>query len=386
MKHNLHLIIIAHAVLAVPCTAMENKSPIISELATTKDEQYAAFISNNQTIINGDTCRIIDLTTNKTIRTINNTPPKNIINMHPNRKLFALSNSEKIIIYDTETGLEKWNTPLTSWDKPNCMFNPSHPTIFVWHEVGVICNLREYNYDTNEFSPTNITNLILTNFPAMDIHPTEQQICVQDSYIDIYKYDQNNGFITTVKPNNSHFMNRIKYSPNGSSIACASQQAIEIINPTNGLKCILYSLDTTDNGIVSIEFHPNSSVLATLVLERTKTLPKTVKDYNTILRYLDISNKDILAEISLSDLYPCCTLKTRRALSFSPDGTKTMIKLNDRYVVLPVPFKAIYQADTKKILSYFLCILKKYKPDDCNILPYDIIQVLMHNLLETYKR
>lgn len=220
----------------------------------------------------------------------------------------------------------------------------------------------------------------------MDVHPKKQQICITTELITIKKnmyawnnmlniYDYNreeNLYIKTESFTRPDGIFLIQYSPSGDLIAMLSDEEIHSLNLNDKTSSLINKVLSNECSI-AIKFHPNGSILTALLLllANDKQNNKTGK-HSYILRYIDITNKNIVSEISLSDLCPCL-VHDHEALSFSPDGTKIMIKLQDRYIILPVSSKVIYHPD-KTILIYEL--LKQYN------LPHDIA---IH-LLEAFKR
>src|SRR6266436_4798510 len=88
MKHIITITALFNVLMIIiPSYAMEK------ELILASDEKYATFIDNDQILIHGkNSCRIEDITTQKTVKTIDNQLTDSVINLHPNKKQFALSN------------------------------------------------------------------------------------------------------------------------------------------------------------------------------------------------------------------------------------------------------------------------------------------------------
>jgi WD40 repeat protein len=397
MKHNFYFLLTINLLIATTtCSAMEKmenkllipKQTILFELATTPDEKFAAFISNNRVIINGKTCRIMDLGNDTPVFTFNNTPADNTITLHPNKSCFALCNSNTIIIYETETGIKKWNSSLLGDDDIiACMFNPCDSSLFIGRSYHQYLTQYNYNTDTVSFDPI----LYTTTLPLIDIHPTNRQICSQygmgPGAIHLYDYNQQkNDYEKAIKIDNHHKLLRMIYSPNGSCIGTVNNYCINIINLKSRLaSTISYLKDNCiinpiNSAFATIEFHPNSTVLAALLVVHNpgKSTPKK-RSYSALLQYLD-SNKNLLskdviiAETPIAEFY--IAQKPNTALSFSPDGTKIIIMFHDKCVVLPVPLQVIYHPEAHKKALLLYELLNNHG------LPHDI----MLNLLEAFKR
>ena len=405
MNYNFHFLVTIHLLIATTiCSAMENKPIIVAEFSTNNPD-YESFITDDHLVINNKKeCKIIDLTTRKTITKIINTTSAKL-SAHPNKNFFALSDTKKITIYDTKTGKEKWNI---LEDKNSaihsCMFSPSDDTLFVWQiDYTPFYRLSAYNYRINKVLLTKISTDSSLTPPCMDIHPKKPQLCLrhhastskecyhqlvrvnsikQNDMIDIYDHDRGKSLYEKTKsltaPSNSIWC--VKYSPNGSLLATVSKLAITLINLTNGLAATLNQLPSYHDSFSSIEFHPNphSCVLVALLLTNCNHNDlKTPVDYYVILRYFDIHTKKIISEISLSDIYPFCWVKKEKVLlSFSPNGKNLMVNLNDRCVILEVPHNVIYQP---MALNKLLLL---YKILDQHNLPHDIMPLF----LEAFKR
>ncbi|HLJ30837.1 MAG TPA: hypothetical protein VKU36_00215 [Candidatus Babeliales bacterium] len=379
MKHNLYSFIII-LIIANSCTAME--IPLSSQ------EKYALFLDNNSIFIHGKgSCRITDIYTQQDSTTLNNLLTPGTLYMHPHKKYFALSQRGKIKVYETKDGKECAEFNRHYFDRPYVYFNPSsEKDFFAWQERGFTIALRQYDYTTQETRETGITNILYTGDPIMDIHPTQQEICIQDTTLDFHEYNEKDKRfiklfqkIQKTKP----LISLIKYSPDGSLTACMDSKSIDIINDNQSSS--FYDLTKANSSIFSLEFHPNNNVLALLYVEPKENVNKlhlTHEDFNLILQYHDIEQKNIIAATSLSELYPSCMLETKRALSFSPDGKRLGIILKDKYVILPVPFEVIYKPEAKERVSHLLFVLKNNEMQ----LPSDLINLIVQTSLETYNR
>lgn len=389
MNRNLQLIATIHLLIATTtCSAMEDKPKPLFELSTTPDENFAAFVSNNRFIINGEnSCRVMDITTKEPMVIIKDTPFSSSIALHPNRESFALYNKKKIIIYDTKTGLEKWTPPFPIHNFQFCIFGPLDNTIFVCNDIFLSKYVSQHNYSTNKISIDNVCSSSRYNSPLMDIHPIKPQICAWNNEINFYDYDQQKNCYQETKKCYQETKPwgpdpfRIQYSPNGYLIAIADRNFINIVNNNDETMTLpVGNLRPTNptKQFTSIEFHPNSAVIAALIY---------VQNYNeeiefdgetehpVMLRYLDNNKGHIITETPLTDFHPYHITICKRALSFSPDGTNIGIKLYDRFIILPVPFEVIYHPEAHEKIFLISEILKKYE-----------LQDIMLNFLEAFKR
>ena len=82
---------------------------------------------------------------------------------------------------------------------------------------------------------------------------------------------------------------------------------------------------------------------------------------------------------SLSDTNK--SLHASSSLSFSPNGTKLLIVLYGKCIIVPVPFEVLYKNITKEksIATYY--VLQEYLYDNKNSLAKDIRHLIMQYLL-----
>jgi WD40 repeat protein len=114
-----------------------------------------------------------------------------------------------------------------------------------------------------------------------------------------------------------------------------------------------------------VAFHPNGSVLTTL------------SSPHCVLQHWDITTRKLIDEITLSYHNPL----NARTICFLPNGTELIVALPKKCVIVPIPFKVLYSPETQKKLYYFLSFLKNYSPESCDMLPNDIITLLMRSML-----
>lgn len=357
MKYNIHFLATIYFLIATSsCIAMKKELNILAELPTAPNEKFAAFISSYNILINGKkSCRIVDFETGDTIKTIDCMPPNGIITLSPNREHFACSNKKDILVYNTKTITKEWALPFDmDLGTPACMLNSSDGTIFWWEKHNCLgMQLQRYDCGEDLLRPTTISVWGEQDPLLIDMHPTKQQMCFLDHLsgernepkygICIYNYDEEKKYYIRTKILGYYSLKYffdllcIKYSPNGAHIAIVRRKEIEIISSDKNITSAHYKVASQNNDIASIEFHPNGTALAVLlVAPQTKSVT---------LQYLDSNKANVIAEISLSDFFPSCVVdEAYSALSFSPSGTTMMIKFCDKCIVLSVPLEVIYES------------------------------------------
>jgi len=381
MKHNFYFFI-AIFIVVNSCNAME--------ISLTKNEKYATFLDNNSILIHGkDSCRITDIKSQKTLRTINDLLPDSEIEIHPAKKYFALFKEDEVQIYNLKTGQTISNFSFENKHYiADCYFSPFQDILFLWRSGGAWHKLNHYNYITQKC----LSSKISTNtYPCMDVHPTENYFCLNHQAkaikYDMYRthIDQSDSLnvfdYTTLIEKNYTIANqlyrpedirKIKYSSDGSLIASANNSLVYVINldKNTGQNIKLFP---NNEKICALQFHPHNSVLAVITHDH--------EDYLK-LNYVDITNQNIIAQNVVGDCYFFSKIPhardVRSMLSFSPDGTHILIRLNYRCIIYPVPFDVIYQPKNRgiKFLLLYYCLFNHYR------LPKEIFPCL----IEAFKR
>src|SRR5438445_7098286 len=132
MKYNLFfLIIIYFFILTQASNAMEkqgNKLILFQEIAAVKKSTIVKYLTNDQVVIGGEGCSIINLFTNEE-RKISNFNCSYVA-IHPNKKKIAFSHHKTIELYNIETNKSEWVSeekyPINSFG-----FSPCGNTLFL---------------------------------------------------------------------------------------------------------------------------------------------------------------------------------------------------------------------------------------------------------------
>jgi hypothetical protein len=333
MKNNLLLIIIHSLITASSCIAMENldiqkyirfeKPKILSEITIIKQPLQAEYLDEDRILVNGkDGCCIIDPRTNQEIKRIDVQAPH--FTIHPTTKKIAFA-GEKPAIYSSTGDLE---TPINiktteTYPISKCAFNPSCNEVL----LGCDSSYGE-SYDCTTGHRTD-------KLPYPFAHISCNHTLAHHIKLDITKCTES-------------IMHPITNNPT----------YIEIYN-----------------NWVYMKFHPNSAVLATVLL-----LWINHKPHQTVF-YRDVITLKILATTS-----PFPTIEKRNIyenIAFSPDGRKIIIVSPDKCTILPVPFEVLY--NTTEELFYLYWFLSK----EClaqHDIPDDVQKIVAFNVLEKFKR
>ncbi len=381
MKNNIYLLITAHFLITASCTAMENaahttKPNILAELTCIKEPFNALYLAENRILINGrDHCSVVDPTTNKEIKRIfDNNEWSSKISVHPNRTKFAFSGyygardneQQKITIYNAKTYEIEHTINCDGATINSLLFSPSDDTIAA-NEYGVVVTL--YNYKTNKTTIIDIKEAARErgdSEPIFSFHPTQPLICLAWKNIYIHNLETST---TIQKTGSRYYQHFCTYSPDGSFIARGSNTKIIIMKPDQNPHTSI-AQQNKNHSFFDISIHPNNKILITL------------SNPGGFLNYWDVSTFQ-----HITTMIPICSINSwAPSLSFSPNGTKLLLVLDGKCMVLEVPFDALYQPSTKEkaILAHWL--LKNYQIDQHNILPDEIARLIMYTLLETCKR
>ena len=387
MARRLNLLFTAYLLIATTCNAMENntiaKPTILMELTCIKESRKALYFAENRVLINGDKqCSIVDPNTNKEIKRIfNNNIYSSCISVHPNKTKFAFSahyppergDNQKITIYDAITGTPEHTIHWDGCSVTSLLFSLLDDTIAIGsHSTDVTL----YNYQTNKATRIYIAEAHAEHLkgydvhrPIISLHPTQPLMCLAWKNIYIHNLETS---VTIKKPGSSYYQEFCEYSPDGSFIARGDTAQIIIMKPNLLLHGNVTAQQARISSFYNMAIHPNSKVLITL------STP------GGIVQYWNIETCKLISEISsLSSSGE--SYQSSSSLSFSPNGTKLLLVLYGKCAIFAVPFEVIYQSDTKQNLLYFLLFLKNHLHEQ-DVLPHDIIQLLMQNLIEAFKR
>ena len=353
------------------CSAMENKGNIIAELTCVPNPTRAVFLIDDLIAIAGNNGgSICNYRTNTEIAKICTFAMPLVclpsLQVHPNKKIVAFGEYHKeVIIYNVETK-EIWNKDL---DLSHLLFNPVDDTIFIQDTADRTTTVHNYkNKSEAACSLAGLSGVKLESF-----HPTQSNIClcVKNNVLNSRVWNKD----SFTKPKIIHNKDRkldgvccCIYSGDGSLIAM-------ITNP-NGINIFDSKSNTEkhlpqscDYHVWDMIFHPTSFILAGL----SPSFPSTLLYWNTKTHMLITEEK--LLEKNIASNY------TGPRLSFSGDGTKIIVMIQYRCLILEVPFSVLYKDVTKEKAIFIYWLLKKYQSTQNNILPDEIVQELIKKLL-----
>lgn len=368
----------------------ENKSNILAEITCIKNPLYAQYLYNGNVVITNGMCvNIIDPKTNREIKPINDCKYQSLA-MHPNRKLFALSEFRWIRIYDIEKNDFIWTKKIDR-QISSIVFSPHNTTIFLvypFYPSRSRHTITECNYALNNENNAKEKNLTLeynTQYPAIAFHPTQNKMyikhptslsCISD-ITDGTRWDQR-GFDTGRK-----LCKLCQYSPDGSLLALGNPQTVITVNIDSYASSqdkidfhtfqepnLIESISENSYACEKIQFYSNSVLI---------TLCRDKNGFSSTLYYWDIHTKELIHKESFGNR------STIYDFSFSPNKLEIIFTLLDKCIVLPVPFKAIYEDIAEKTLLYDLFALKQYIHAGTTI-PNELTQFIIKTALETYKR
>src|SRR5260221_1486069 len=116
----------------------------LAKLKTTSNKRYEAFLTNDNIFIRSqEEYLIVDIKTQKTIRTLKDIPHRGSINIHPNHKNFMIFNDNNIKVYNTETK-EQIQEYIANNKIVSATFNPlNNDTVYITTQNH---QTTEYNY------------------------------------------------------------------------------------------------------------------------------------------------------------------------------------------------------------------------------------------------
>jgi hypothetical protein len=390
MKYSINLFVTAHLLIAASCTAMENKvsvsePKIITELGTIKKPYSLICLSNNTVAIAGEKgCSIYDYSTNKEIITLQkNTDPTNFpyIAAHPNKQLLAIHSEQTLTIYETKTSTIIGKIK-SAFFKGSPVFNPINDTVLINNGQHIV---DSFDYTTNFCTSISVKNA--NNATLAAFHPTKEEcLLISDKFSNskilqcakkpIVKKKVPTGSYNPVCNHSIGY----QYNFDGSFIAFHNPEGNCYIFEDPISTHLSYNDYTSSYGVT---FHPNSFILATLLF-------KPSWYFQMCICYWNAKTKKLIAATPLKIKEPVTVSDWPRPIStqcidFSLDGTKVIIALRNKCLVLEVPLDALYQPKTKDKYLFTYCLLKKYQCNQDYTIPNEIIHIMMQYLLEVSK-
>jgi|SRR5579863_1666077 WD40 repeat protein len=398
MKYYFYFFITAYFLLnTATCNAMNERqvpqSKIITEITGIQNPRQAIFLNNNDIVLHGTNgCKIINRKTHDeiTISLIENIS----FAVHPQRKKLALIRDSGITLYNTETRAEESTISCDRMPLVRSIFTPLDETIFAWSDFHD--TLLRYNYQTKccDFPLLQRPLLQVDGiFKTIACHPTQRRfITGMSNEARIYNYEQDGNFMVEARlPIKA---NVCEYSSDGSFIAGIDEHNIYIVQSVSSDEkidehntCTVRSILPVDTKYVIkslfyqdkaeywyMKIHPNGSVLVTL------------SEPNDIICYWDVKKKELIDVTQSISSYYRDQYSLNPYLSFSPNGKMLAITFNQKCIVIPVPFEAMYHSITLKKALFIYWLLKHDKDNQYKIFPDEIRQLCMDTLLETCKR
>ncbi|HLJ31863.1 MAG TPA: WD40 repeat domain-containing protein [Candidatus Babeliales bacterium] len=358
----------------------------IAELTVIEKPRQAKYLTDDIAVIsNQQGCSIVDIKTNTEIKKISDIYDKHFdsqdITIHKNRKEIAFCMYKQgVTVYGIEEdpdGTKKYNLKCIIDDKDirNHMFSSSAHTILLkcYDDAGRVY-LKQHNYKNNDVRVYDIG--LRHHVHSLACHPTEKIVCGinfdQDKLYcySLEDYQSNNFYQEVLLPVSPGFC---KYNSDGSLLATGNAKCIIILDPTKKWQEIAAfpsptkEKDFGEEDFGRIMFYSHN-VLA--------TLPRHMG--NKIF-YWDIINQKKLTSTTFSQEHSLL-----RDFSFSPDGTKVMITLENKCIILPVPLEVMYEGDMQSALPFLLYAYNQLAVR--HHIPEDILGYCKNILLEQFKR
>jgi len=361
---------------------------ILQEITVIKEPYFAQYLKKDRAVIvHKHGCSIVNPITNEEVIKIDNDHYRSRTQLpvlHPDKKKMALCYSKIIKIYDTNTGNQEWSATENNAIY-SATFSPLENTVFlVCNEYrNVRCSsdggaikddlatinsrgiIIKHDYITNERSEIYKGSF----FYPVALHPTQNIMCAGNDKNEIFLYHLDNlkEPWKTGKLENT-LAEKYQWNCDGSFIMASGGNDIYIVdsNLTDFYSCF-------KGDFRKRILNQDSTILATLSIIKLKK--EHAKFY--IIKYWDIATqKCIYTAKVVKKEKESWAVSSDRDLSFSPDGTELMIVLEDKCMIVPVPFE-VY----KKKAIFITWILKNYQYNNPEI-PHDVIQYIMTTLYQ----
>lgn len=382
MVRHLQLLIPVHFLITTLCAAMELPSII--------NPRQALFLTDDRVIISHqEGCSIITLSDKKTTKLSDEKFPH--IALHQNKKKVAISSPNLVKIYalETEELIKTIKEPLINTLIAATILSPLDDTFYISYKH--IPTITKHTYSQDKFIIIG-SEKYQRNAPTIAFHPTQRIICCADNPGDLSTYNEETLEKKRLKATIDLYP-FCEYSPNGLCIAAGDRHFIYILNPCKKTKISNYSTahekfalikENKEDRFLAMTFRPHSTVLATLVKQKTKQC-LIIAYWNIATRKPIITTHIASCNYKYNEYIPAYK-HTPAYLSFSPHTNNLLITLKNNCYLIPVPLEAIYQANMEKKCTFAYWCLQNCHIDQHTALLQDILILLIYALRETYKR
>jgi len=364
MKYNISICIF---LITFSCMSMENiHDKKFKEITIIQEPIGVRYLTKNHAIIFGKNgCSIIDVVANKEIKKIDNDNYTSTnfshISLRPDKKKIAVSNKKNIKIYDVATGNQEWSTVRAN-NIYGVVFSSLDTTIFLMTCAYDYKNtITKHNYVTNEQCEIYHDSYV---YPSIALHPTQNSMCVGNTNHDMFLYQLDNLQLAEKKDQLKNIIAQsYQYSHDGSFILAYGLRDLYITDAN--LKnfssyCILGSNESDLHGFI---LNATSTMLIILL-----SIQEGSDSYYAV-RYWDITTQRCIKTVKIEKKNLRFIYSIYKRFSLSDDETELMIVLNNKCIIVPVPFEV-----NKK--SIFLSwILKNYQKNNPEI-PNEIVQYI----------
>ena len=366
--------------------AIDNNQYII-QTAPGDKALCGAFISNTKIIVAStkDYAAFIDFSAQTTKITPLPVYPRYIA-VNADKSLCAVSEPYELTIYDTKTDTSYYNIKFEAPHDRPIAFCPKNPLHLFYRQS---CSLKGItlpnNSNKSECYATEYLNSYVGNKSIARhfiSHPIQEKSFLECGKVDhtsnaeCYSYEHQLPNIITITKHMKASAVSAEYNSDGSLIAMMSDDhRIYLVKDNKAEpfdRANIYYIPYR-----GIKFHPNNIVLALL------TADNAIEYWNCLTKeHLGTTNID--NDNTLYWINNINEAHSTQRMSISPNGTKILVALQNQYRILNIPFKAIFQGDTKKQSITALLSLQKYAqkyakknnlPD--NAIPQDVINLIL---------
>jgi WD40 repeat protein len=361
------------------CIAMEQESktkPIILQKINGVQQPCCGLFRGNREVIisDGNGCGIYDVMTDNELKKIDAIPLQHIA-LHPNGNLCALSDSSRIKIYNMVTGIieKTFYVP----DITASIFEPLYDSINILHgnhQHITHCNYRTHRTEYRSHGHSK-------RAPAIAFHPTQPIMCIAQNKGTILFYDITAGtFNKCLNPpidrKTWHICDKkhrlCQFNRDGSLLMIGEKHRFYAKSKDGTELDIIFEQQRALHDVI---FHKNGKILISL------SQPDNELSFWDIPANRSPFPKPIFSMScsSSKDNPPAERRHMHSYLSCNRSGKDLLVVLSNECLVIPVPFEAIYEPDTKDkcILSYL--VLQEY-------LPKDLLHMFIAKLLKVHKR
>lgn len=283
----------------------------------------------------------------------------------------AISADKTVIVYNTKTGNKEWqrNTNYLYLPIAFNLHDDNELISHIPHKKKIITitttSCREHRAPQGTSGP-------ITPNPLYNeiIYPSKNSFIIFSRYEKAVNARVNRGnFLGAECSLDSKFI-AANYKNDGCYLfnGCYTNQK-DLCSPLATL-CSNTKPQWTQAHYIAMAFHPNNTIA---LLAHNNILEFWHCDTCMLVKTINLNNFDTLQVNGIM----------QKRLDISPDGTSILVALQNKCLILPMPFETFYQPGTAEKLFTRYCLLRNYTGHE---LPKDIVRIILNHYINNTKK